>query len=352
LGNYSTAQWSTPIDSRVPSTPFRVSDANRQIGDVPMSAGLISTELIARAGALPIEGEIERRGIKLRGRVEREGPCPVCGGTDRFAINIRKQQWNCRGCRVGGGIIGLVQHLDGVGFRQAIETLTGERSFSSTPVNSNINHNLPHADHYVREQHQKAAWLWSRRAPLTGSVAECYLRGARGIDCPFPATLAYLPPTKPDHRPALIAAYGVLDEPEPSVLAEPVNINAVHLILLKSDGSGKVDVKPNKLTIGSPAGQPIVLAPVNDLLGLAITEGIEDALSLHAASGVGAWAAGGASHMPALAAAVPDYVDWFRVVADGDEAGRSNSFKLCRSLSDRGLRGEVIDLSGCSDAAR
>ena len=50
---------------------------------------------------------------------------------------------------------------------------------------------------------------------------------------------------------------------------------------------------PKKI-IGSPAGLPVIVSPVNDLLGLAICEGIEDALSVYAATGLGAWAAGGA----------------------------------------------------------
>ena len=50
---------------------------------------------------------MELRGIKLRGKVERVGPCPNCGGHDRFAINIRKQVWNCRGCHKGGDRIAL-----------------------------------------------------------------------------------------------------------------------------------------------------------------------------------------------------------------------------------------------------
>ena len=38
----------------------------------------------ANARAVPIERELDRRGIKLRGRVERCGPCPKCGGTTAF----------------------------------------------------------------------------------------------------------------------------------------------------------------------------------------------------------------------------------------------------------------------------
>jgi hypothetical protein len=81
---------------------------------------------LAKARAVPIEREIERRGIKLNGGIERAGPCPVCGGTDRFSINTAKQVFNCRGCGVGGDVIKLVEHLDGVGFIPACTTLTGE----------------------------------------------------------------------------------------------------------------------------------------------------------------------------------------------------------------------------------
>ena len=51
---------------------------------------------------------------------------PVCGGDDRFAINTAKGVWNCRQCGVGGDVIKLVQHLDGVDFIAACTTLTGE----------------------------------------------------------------------------------------------------------------------------------------------------------------------------------------------------------------------------------
>jgi hypothetical protein len=84
-------------------------------------------------------------------------------------------------------------------------------------------------------------------------------------------------------------------------------ICAVHLTFLKPDGSSKADVDPAKITIGSPTGAPLVLAPMNDLLGLAITEGIEDAISVHQEADLGAWAAGSWSFMPALSHTVPDF---------------------------------------------
>ena len=82
---------------------------------------------VQRAKAVPIEREIERRGLKLRRiGLERVGACPKCGGDDRFAINIKKQVFNCRGCGAAGDVIQLVEHLDGVDFTTACNTLTGQ----------------------------------------------------------------------------------------------------------------------------------------------------------------------------------------------------------------------------------
>jgi DNA primase len=81
----------------------------------------------AKARAVRIEDEIARRGIKLkRTGIEHVGPCPKCGGEDRFAINVAKQVFHCRGCDVGGDVIKLVEHLDGLDFIAACTALTGE----------------------------------------------------------------------------------------------------------------------------------------------------------------------------------------------------------------------------------
>jgi hypothetical protein len=80
----------------------------------------------ATARSVRIENEIARRGIKLNGNgAERVGPCPACGGQDRFAINTKKQVFNCRGCGAKGRVIDLVMFLDGVDFVPACTTLAG-----------------------------------------------------------------------------------------------------------------------------------------------------------------------------------------------------------------------------------
>src|SRR5829696_243417 len=66
------------------------------------------------------------------------------------------------------------------------------------------------------------------------------------------------------------------------------------------------------------AGFPIALAPVNDVGGLVVVEGVECGLSVRDALGVGVWASGSSSRIPALAAAVPRYVEAVTVFAHPD----------------------------------
>ena len=68
--------------------------------------------------------EARRRGAKLRRvGVEFIGPCPRCGGRDRFAINTKKQIFVCRQGGVGGDVIDLVQYLEGLNYKSAVERL-------------------------------------------------------------------------------------------------------------------------------------------------------------------------------------------------------------------------------------
>ncbi len=287
----------------------------------------LGAEIIDAAHRIPVEHIINGRGIKLRGKIERVGPCPICGGTDRFSINTKKQLFNCRGCRKGGDVIALVQFLDGCDFREACAILTGETPSHS--VERQAVERVSGIGDYERQQHDKAQRLWRGSKAAAGTRVENYLHWRlNGNAGPLPATVRYLPPFKSDHHPAMIVPYGLKA------------ITAVQLTLLKADGSGKADIEPNKITIASPAGMPMVIAPPNDLLGLAITEGVEDALSVHCATGLGAWASGGASFMPKLALVMPDYIEAVTIYAHPDEAGQRGAYELADALDGRGM--EII----------
>lgn len=80
-----------------------------------------------RAGDFAVDEAARRLGAKLRKVTAAEwaGPCPRCGGTDRFSVNLRKGVFNCRGS-VGGDVIRMVEHVLGVDFLAACEWITGE----------------------------------------------------------------------------------------------------------------------------------------------------------------------------------------------------------------------------------
>jgi putative DNA primase/helicase len=185
----------------------------------------------------------------------------------------------------------------------------------------------------------KARWLWNRRGPVEeGSPVWTYLRTARGYHGRIPRTLGYLP-SRGAHAPALIAPFGIPVEVEPGELAiDDAAVRGIHLIRLKRDGLGKIDVKP-KISLGRGSlGSPIVAAPVNDSLTLAICEGLEDALSVHEAYGCGAWAAGGESRLPQLAESVPGYVARVVVYSDFNQSARDFARQLAARLKRRAFR--------------
>jgi Toprim domain len=185
------------------------------------------------------------------------------------------------------------------------------------------------------ERLSKARWLWSKRQPIAGSIAETYLRQARVYQGPLPATLGFLP-ARGKHGPAMIAAFGLPTEPEPGRLAIADDaICGVHITRLAPEGLGKAGTETDKIMVGLSHGSSIVLAPPNNLLGLLIAEGIEDALSGHEATGLGAWAAGSASRLPALAASVPHWIEAVTILAHDDRDGRRYAATLSGNLRQR-----------------
>jgi hypothetical protein len=335
---------------------------------------------IEAARAVRIEDVLARRGIKLNGTKRwLEGPCPRCGGTDRFSVDTDRQLFNCRNCggkgkTAGkGDVIAAVKFLDGCDTATAIATLAGEHS--GTP-NGRVApaRNTPKttADEQA-DRLELARYLWRKRRPIIGSLGEKYLR-ARGYTGALPRTLGFLPPSAKYPDPTLIAAFGLAteidvaeherrwraergmplpapgpDDPIANTGALPVSdpqtlhiadraVVGVHLIKLLADGSDRRrDIKDAKITIGIDFVAPIVLAPVGDNLTLVIAEGIEDALSDHDLTGRGAWAAASAGRLPGLADLVPSYVGSVTILVDDNPAGRAGSAELADALHRRGI---------------
>jgi hypothetical protein len=84
---------------------------------------------------------------------------------------------------------------------------------------------------------------------------------------------------------------------------------------------------------------------------LCICEGIEDTLSAHEATGLGAWAAGCASGLPALARAIPNYVESLSLFVDDDLPGHRHAATLVQAVEVRGIEVRQIFPNAWKSAA-
>lgn len=131
--------------------------------------------------------------------IDRAGPCPACGGTDRFAVHMRKRQFNCRGCEAkGGDALSLALVGKHVEFLVACEELTGrpapkrERNAEPRPIDHDRDQlrrevqkdrEIIAAEKDRMEKAKKAARaqeIWDSAQPIKGTLADRYLK-ARGI---------------------------------------------------------------------------------------------------------------------------------------------------------------------------
>jgi hypothetical protein len=172
--------------------------------------------------------------------------------------------------------------------------------------------------------------LWRCRSDdLT--LVRTYLSNARGYDGPLPPTIGFLPPERYPWA-AMIAMFGIGE------------VRGVHLTFLREDGTDKADIDKPRIMLGPSNGWPIVIAEPNDLLGLAITESIEDGLSAHLATGLGVWAAGACWRMPRLADVIPECVEAVTVLGHEDEngAGQKAAKEFAHALWERNLGMEIL----------
>lgn len=196
-------------------------------------------------------------------------------------------------------------------------------------------HPPPLSPQEAQEQTRKVNHLWRQGVPVEGTPAERYLR-ARAYNGAIPRTFRYLP-SSGDHPHALLVPFGIPREPGPGVLElDEHRIAAVQLTKIAPDGSDRVRDAQGKITVGrGSSGCPLCISPVNDGLGLAICEGVEDGFSIYEALGLGVWASGGSGRMRALADAVPGYVEVVSIFQHPD--AEDDVANLAMALQARGF---------------
>ena len=87
----------------------------------------VPSKLIERAKVAGILAHAKRyTALTKDSEIWWSGPCPNCGGRDRFAVDTKRNTFRCRGCEARGDTIALVMLASGCGFREAVERLAGE----------------------------------------------------------------------------------------------------------------------------------------------------------------------------------------------------------------------------------
>jgi phage/plasmid primase-like uncharacterized protein len=253
----------------------------------------------------PIETVVAKFGLKVR-RQGRElvGPCPTCGGRDRFAVSPSKQLWNCRGCSLGGDAIDLIRHVDGCSYREALRVLEGERvSTRGASVARVVGDNLRSLE--FTEQ------IWGQTTELAPQAMAYFER--RGIpinDVPDHGGLRWHPscPWEGGNQPCVVGRYTTAVDNKPRGIWRR-----------SIDGT-----KPKAL--GPTAGCVIRLWPDSVVeTALVLGEGVETTLAAatrieHRATLLQpAWAAGSAGNManfPVLSG-----IEALTILVDNDAAG-------------------------------
>jgi len=246
-------------------------------------------------------------------------------------LNDAKGTFHCFGCGAGGDIIAYVMHEQGVGFIDALRWL-GQAD-------------LPLVDpaHRARAAAEDAAErasaiadareLWAEGVSIEGTPGETYLRQARGIAMPLPASLRFgLVPTSRDDA-------GHWKRPYPAVLCACTggpdgDLLGLQRIFIRDDGRDKRWGKRSKLSIGRPKAAAFKLAPAAH--EVVICEGPEDGLSLaQELPDRAVWVALGTAMMPEVT--FPPAVRRVCIAGQNDNAGRAAVDAAAAALGSRGL---------------
>ena len=189
-----------------------------------------------------------------------------------------------------------------------------------------------------RSSSEAARRLFAKARPITGTLAETYLR-TRGITASLdelwslrfhPACYYREADDEPQRWPALLGAITDVNG----------TITAVHRVWLDRDGRRKAPVADPRRSLGPQLGGGVRLGLIGDVL--AVGEGIETMLSLRSAlPRMPALAGLSANHLAALE--LPDGVRRLYVVRDNDSAARRAEARLRVRLRGRDI--EVRSLS-------
>jgi len=192
------------------------------------------------------------------------GNCPCCGYKNALSVTEKdgKRLFYCHAGCAQGDLWAMVRDADGASNWQPV------RHTEARPVDKGL-------DDYIRR-------LWQSSLPARGSAVDTYLN-ARRISNDIPTALRSLPrhlhKNTGIYYPVMLAA----------VTDYTGKLQALHRTYLAIDGKNKAPVEPSKMTLGAVGGYATHLAKAGEKL--AVTEGIENGLSILQAKAIPTWAA-------------------------------------------------------------
>jgi putative DNA primase/helicase len=250
--------------------------------------------------------------LPVRGK---HGPCPACGGKDRFRFDDKEGRgtFYCSACGAGDGFY-LVRNVKGLAMPDAMQLV---RDYLG------IERGNPKAAKDDPLAAMRALWERARK-PSEGGPVQRYLYNRLGPHEPplsIREALSVFDPETKQKFPAMIAK-----------IASPENkaVN-LHITYLTPDGRKAATSKPKRVMAGKlPEGCAIRLAAPAEVMGIA--EGIETALAASVWFDMPVWAAVSGVGLskwtpPAVAKTI-----W--VLGDNDEsfAGQAKAYALAQRL--------------------
>lgn len=257
----------------------------------------------------------------------KHGPCPLCGGQDRF----RWDNTEGRGTYICG------QCGAGDGMKLAIEYTGKEYKVVAGLIDEMIGNLKPEAPRPEMTPEKRRDILRdtykATQSIEPGDLAHAYL-ASRGVEeLIYPDALRFAPKLRDGEggiRPAMVAMVGVPGE---------AKFVSMHRTFLKPDGSGKAEMAaPRKLMAGElPEGACVMLSEYVPGGPLGIAEGIETAMSASALYQMPVWAAINSTLLTKWLP--PDGCTEVAIFADNDTklGGQAAAYTLGHRLAVKGI---------------
>jgi len=265
-------------------------------------------------------------------------PCPICGGASSDPKRIGRRCYGFSFTGETGDHVAMCTREEYAGSLNA-----GESGAFAHTLNKHCYCGSNHQDHRYHSfdtpkhvisgdrNREIALDIWRECLSIEGTMAMKYLN-ERGIDIPLPDDYRYHPCL---HDVESSTGWGAL------VCAVRIwgleNVKGIHRTYIDHDALGravKAPIGSPKKRLGEAKGGAVRIGaePAEELI---VTEGIEDALSIHQESGKSVWAIMGTHYSATI---YPSTLKRLTICTDADEDGLKGAHRSAARLVADGLK--------------